>query len=79
MAKPLKISGARCWVARLPADARGFKAAWSVMAASGHAYDVCLTAEDIWDCTCPAFVYGRGKLCKHCTALKERFTANQED
>lgn len=79
MATPLKIGPKKMyWVQRLTVDAAGFQAAWSVMSPSGHAYDVSLSAEGFWDCTCPAQVFQSGKRgpCLHVKALMERFAAN---
>lgn len=78
MASPLTIGKSNYWVQRLDVDRRAFRAAWRIMGPTPKSYDVALTNEGHWSCECESYSYGKGRDCKHLTAIKERFAKDKD-
>ncbi len=58
---------------RVAAALKGHK--WEVAGSNGRTYTVVWHAVDgSWTCTCPAFGFGMGRVCKHIALIKARET-----
>ena len=51
------------------AEPKRIKTNYKVVGSGGNIYKV-INDGDVWNCSCPAFGWGRGKDCKHIKKLK---------
>ena len=64
----------KMWIPTMPISAKSNKPvhkSYKVKGSKGKVYTIVNDA-DYWTCSCPAHGFGRGKDCKHITAIKSK-------